>query len=164
MSVSEASSGHRLMSRVESEEGAYYKVRIDCSCGKVGAGKGFSKSRTTAGDQARATFDGHARVSALSPKERRTETTALAAMVGIPAAVVLAVVVLIGFGIANSLGGLDDDDGRDDAPSGLVDDSGTGIDCEKAVSQLMEREYGSWGSGSWPEGEYPERVKQCEGG
>ena len=72
-------------------------------------------------------------------------------VVGIPIALVVGLIVKI----------TDGSDGPEpQPPNPRVTNSN--FDCEKSVSYLMERQYGSWGSGSWPDGEYDRRVDQCE--
>lgn len=157
--VSEPTSGHTLTARTESPDGAYHKVHYACTCGKIA--KGYSKNLATARSQANTLFAAHARAAALPPEQRRSENRNAAVILGVPALVCLVLVVLLGLGLARSLDGLTGEPDGDPAPTRFLDTPGGGIDCEQAVSTLMERLYGSWGSGAWPEGEYAERLEQC---
>lgn len=152
---------HRALQSVTKSDGTYHSTRIGCSCGKKRAGWGYSKDESISLNQAEIGFSEHLRKVGLSKKEQRVER-AIEGGFGLVLLAVAAVVVVVVVGLAVDVVGWFGDDPATDTTSEL-DDSGSGIDCDKAVSTLMESMYGSWGSGSWPDGEYSERVAQCKG-
>ncbi len=152
---------HHALQPVKKSDGTWHSTRIACSCGKQRAGWGYSREESVSLSQAQVGFEGHLRKAGLPEKERRVER-AIEGGIGVVLLAVAAVVVFIVVGLGANVVTWFGDDSSTDTTSEF-DDSGSGVDCDKAVSKLMESMYGSWGSGSWPEGEYPERVAQCKG-
>ncbi|GAA1479002.1 hypothetical protein GCM10009623_34480 [Nocardioides aestuarii] len=158
---------------VQSDPGVW-TAGVRCACGWAAEGKAATKVA------AKAEAERRGRSHALDPSDAPTATTraaesAAAALIAtggaaknglmtLAALVAVAAVLAIPVVIVAGLGGSDRDDPQPAKPS-RVEDPGSGIDCEKAVTTQMEREYGGvWGSGKWPTGEYPRRVKRCQKG
>lgn len=134
-----------------------WQANVTCKCGW----KETSVGESSAAAGARASARGRAHV------QQFHGAGAVAAHMGTTVAglalfvLIAAIPVMLIVGVVNLFVG-GDDAGSDERSSYI--ENGSDIDCDKAVTQMMEREYGGgWGSGAWPNGEYPRRVKECEG-
>ncbi len=139
------------------QRGGAWHTLVRCACGwrqEVVAGDAASATV-----QAKALWKSHAPSDEANWSRKRFSTNAALT------AVALAIVLLVGFVGVNLVQSLfDPEENPDNTTYNLPQDT-DGVDCDKAVTYLMTREYGGgWGSGKWPTGEYPERVRQCEGG